>query len=100
MWSFLKTPHTKVLEFRQGRERQPDEVFVAECGLPDDPESHRIAIGVRRAVGGVGLVDPLFIHATDRFPEDLSKLPLWDSMDWVTLVLQLEDELGKPMPNS
>jgi acyl carrier protein len=66
--------------------------------LPDGPEAARIAIGVRRAVASVGLVDPLFIRASDRFPEELGALPLWDSMDWMSLVLALEEELGQAPP--
>ncbi len=100
MWCIFKTAHAKVADFRAGRSRQPDEQFVAECALPDDPEASRIAVGVRRAVASVGLVDPLFIRASDRFPEELGALPLWDSMDWIALILALEEELGKPPPRS
>ena len=98
MWRIFKTAHAKVADFRAGRIRQPDEQFVADCSLPDDPEAARVAVGVRRAVASVGLVDPLFIRASDRFPEELGALPLWDSLDWISLILALEEELGKPPP--
>jgi acyl carrier protein len=98
MWRIFKTSHGKVAQFRAGRSRQSDEQFVADCELPSNPEAVRIAIGVRRAVANVGLVDPLFIQASDRFPEELGVLPLWDSLDWVSLVLAMEEELGKPAP--
>lgn len=100
MWRIFQTAHTKVADFRRGRSRQPDERFVAGCGLPDTPEAARVAIGVRRAVAYVGLIDPLFIHAEDRFPEELGVLPLWDSMDWMSLLLELEGELGEPPPKA
>ena len=98
MWRIFRTAHDKVADFRAGRTRQPDEQFIAECELPDNPEALRIALGVRRAVANVGLVNPAFISASDRFPEELGVLPLWDSMDWVSLMLALEEELGKPPP--
>jgi len=100
MWHIFKTAHHKVEEFRKGRSRQSDEQFVSECLLPSVPEARRIAIGVRRAVANIGLIDPLFIRASDRFPEELEILPLWDSMDWVALILELESELGQPIPQS
>jgi acyl carrier protein len=95
VWRIFKTAHCKVADFRRGRDRQSDERFVAECELPDDPDAARIAIGVRRVVASVGLIDPLFIRASDRFPEELGILPLWDSMDWLSLMLELEEELGR-----
>ncbi len=68
--------------------------------MPDDPEAVRIALAVRRAVAGVGLIDPSFIRASDRFPEELGVLPLWDSMDWMSLILELERELETPPPSA
>jgi acyl carrier protein len=59
----------------------------------------RTAVAVRRAVAGVGLVDPAFIFASDRFPDDLDVLPLWDSMDFLDLTLRLEKELDVEIPN-
>jgi acyl carrier protein len=53
-----------------------------------------VALAVRRAVASVGLADPLYIRADDRERDELSVLPLWDSMDGVTLLMELEDELG------
>lgn len=84
-------------EFRNGRSRQSDDDFLRDCGLePGRPEAS-IAIAVRRAVAGVGLVDPLFIRATDSYPGHLELLPLWDSMDWLTLILEIEREVGEPL---
>jgi hypothetical protein len=91
----FKPAHSKVADFRKGRTRQPDDEFVAECSVANTPESRRIALGVRRAIAGIGLVDPLFIRASDRFPEELSLLPLWDSMDWLAFIFELEDELDE-----
>lgn len=69
----FKTPRDNAADFRAGPTRQSDELFVAECELPSDPDAARIALGVRRAVANVGLVVPLFVRASDRFPEKLGK---------------------------
>jgi acyl carrier protein len=89
----FKTAHMKVAEFRAGRTRQPDDQFVADCGLAPRSEAARVALAVRRAVASIGLIDPLYIRAGDAYPDQLGVLPLWDSMDWVALVMELEQEL-------
>jgi acyl carrier protein len=99
MWRIFKTAHVKVWDFRDGRTRQPDEQFIIECGLPAEPDAGRIALAVRRAVANIGLVDPQYILATDEYPDQLGKLPLWDSMDWVAFVMELEGELGTTIPD-
>lgn len=96
LWRVFRTAHCKVDEFRSDRARQPDETFVAECEVPIDADSAHIVVAVRRAVASVGLIDPLFIRAADRYPEELGVLPLWDSLDWMSFVIELERELGKP----
>ena len=92
-WKLFRTSHGKVDEFCAGRRRQADADFVRDCGMDGKDDGARVAVAVRRAAARVGLVDPAFIHATDRYPDDLGVLPLWDSMDWVELILRLEDEL-------
>jgi hypothetical protein len=92
---FFKTAGQKVADFRHGRSRQPDEAFLAECGLPDTPGARRVALAVRRAVANVGLVDSQFIRVDDDWPGSLELLPLWDSMDWLAFFLELEEELGE-----
>jgi hypothetical protein len=97
MWRFLrvfKPAHSKVDDFRDGRTRLSDNDFLADCGLTPGTEAAEIALAVRRAVAGVGLIDPLFIRADDSYPGTLEVLPLWDSMDWLCLVFELERELG------
>lgn len=98
MWRICNTTHDKVDTFRAGRVRQSDPEFLADCGLPDRPDAAATALAVRRAVAGVGLVDPLFVRASDRFPEELGVLPLWDSLDWMGFLLELERELEGPPP--
>lgn len=101
MWQFLrvfKPAHWKVNDFRQGRTRQPDREFLADCGVEPGTEAARIALAVRRAVAGIGLVDPLFVRVADSYPGTLELLPLWDSMDWLALQLEIRRELGQPVP--
>ena len=102
MWRFdrmFKTAHCKVHDFREGRPRQPDHEFLADCGVEPGTEMARIALAVRRAVAGIGLVDPLFVRAVDSYPGTLELLPLWDSMDWAAFTMQLEEELGQRLPD-
>jgi acyl carrier protein len=56
-------------------------------------------LAVRRTVASIGLIDPQFIFATDMYPDQLAKLPLWDSMEWVEFFLELEQELGTIIPD-
>ena len=101
MWRFLrvfKPAHSKVDDFREGRTRQSDNDFLADCGLTPGTEAAKVALAVRRAVAGVGLIDPLFIRSEDSYPGTLEVLPLWDSMDWLAFVLEVERELGQSFP--
>jgi hypothetical protein len=102
VWRFLrvfKAAHCKVDDFRKGRTRQPDDEFLADCGVEAGTEMARIALAVRRAVAGIGLVDPLFVRAVDCYPGTLELLPLWDSMDWAAFTTELEEELGQRLPD-
>jgi acyl carrier protein len=96
---FLKGSRDKVADFKKGRERQSDEDFLRDLGMLDSAEEREVALAVRRAVANVGLIDPLYIRADDREREELSVLPLWDSMDWVALLMELEDELSLAIPD-
>ena len=91
----FKTAHAKVHDFRTGRARQPDDGFLRDCGIEPGTETARVAVAVRRAVAEVGLVDPLFVRAEDSYPGTLEVLPLWDSMDWLAFLFELERELGQ-----
>src|SRR5262245_9707082 len=90
----VKTAHCRVDDFRRGRTRQPDQEFLADCGVEPGTETARIVLAVRRAVAGIGLVDPLFVRAVDSYPGTLELLPLWDSMDWAAFTMWLEEGLA------
>ena len=76
---------------------QADEEFLATCDLPSTPDAARIALIVRRAVAKYGLVDPLYVRAADRYPDELVVLPQWDSLDWMQVIFELEQELNTPL---
>jgi acyl carrier protein len=96
---FVESDDEKIAFFCEGRSKQPDEDFIAACALPSDPEAARVAVAVRRAVAEVGSIDPEWIRAEDVYPDQLGVLPLWDSMDWLSLFLALERELKTKISN-
>ncbi|MBK8268290.1 MAG: acyl carrier protein [Planctomycetes bacterium] len=53
-----------------------------------------MALGARRTFAKVGKIDAASLRATDRFYPDLAELPLYDSLDILTIVLDMEQELG------
>ncbi len=95
LWCWWKTAAEMAEDFARKREPYPDDDFVRDCELPDTPEAQRVCLAVRRSVASYGMVDPLFIRASDRFPEDLRELSGWDSIDLLAWVFELERELGK-----
>ncbi len=97
--NFFKSDGRKIEEFCEGRSHQPDDDFIIDCDLPDDPDAIRVALAVRRAVGRVGYIDPTYIRADDRYPEELLVLPRWDSLDVLDFFFTLEDELDTKLSN-
>lgn len=84
----------KVADFTRGRASQADGAFIADCDLPRNADAERIALVVRRLFAEEGSVDPQFIYASDRYPEDLGILPSWDSIDMLDIVFRLEKQLN------
>jgi hypothetical protein len=93
-----KTAQEKAAEFKSIRDPQPDDVFLAECALPPTEYARRVALTVRRSVAEYGMVDPLYIRADDRYPEQLSALSGWDSLDFLDWRIRFERELGLIVP--
>jgi hypothetical protein len=91
---FFPTPEQQVAEFCKDRSRESDKEFLAACCLPEEIDAARIAIAVRRVIANLGKVDAQFIRHDDKYPAQLGKLPMWDSIEWLEFFLQLEDELG------
>ena len=84
----------KIDGFCQRHAPQADVEFLRECGITENIEAARIALGVRRAVAKLGLVEPEFVAKTDDYPGSLEVLPFWDSIDVFAFLLELENELG------
>ncbi len=94
-----RTNDDKVKRFCEGRQPKSDFEFLQELDLPNDPDAARVGLAARRAVAAVGEVDPLYIFPGDREYEELALLPVWDSMDYLALLLELEDQLGTKIPD-
>jgi acyl carrier protein len=83
----------RVAQFCAGRSPESDDVFLSDLGPTIDPETQRIGLAVRKAVGRVGSVGAEWIRASDAYPDQLSLLPIWESMDWMIFVMELEEAL-------
>ncbi|MEX2214593.1 MAG: hypothetical protein WD768_10720 [Phycisphaeraceae bacterium] len=94
----FKSAIDKVDDFCRTRVPQADADFLRELDAQANAERSHIGLAVRRAVAKAGQVDPRYIRADDRESVELAILPLWDSMDWVRLVMNIEDELGISIP--
>jgi hypothetical protein len=90
----------KVADFTRSRPPQSDDDFLRACNLPPHPHAAHIALTVRRVFAEEGSVDPAYIHATDRYPEDLSILPSWDSIDLLDILFRLERDLHRKLPRT
>ena len=93
-WRWWRNAQEQAEDFSKNRGEQADEQFITACGLPDTPEATRIALAVRRSVARYGMVDAKYIRVEDRYPDDLSTLSGWDSIDFLAWVFELERELG------
>ena len=90
MWFKFRRQPKK--EFCDARTPQPDDEFVAGCGVFG--AEAKVAIGVRHVIAKLGDVEPHFIHYDDPFQGRIDLLRFWDSLDEVAIVLELENELG------
>jgi hypothetical protein len=88
-----KTADEMAAEFAATREPQSDAEFLSACALPAGATA--AALAVRRSVAKYGMIDPAYIRATDRYPQELMALSGWDSIDFLEWVMTLEDELAE-----
>ncbi len=84
----------KIDKFCQDHTPQADLDFLADCGISENTEAARIALGVRRAVAKCGCIEPAFVATNDDYPGSLEVLPFWDSIDVFGFLLELENEIG------
>lgn len=70
-----------------------DAEFLSELEITPGTEEARLALGARRTFAKVGKIDVESLRATDRFYPDMAELPLYDSLDILTIILEMEREL-------
>ena len=63
-------------------------------GIDRSSKFAQIGTAARAKLAELGCVPPESIRASDRFFPDLQKLPFYDSIDFLEIVLTLEQELG------
>jgi hypothetical protein len=91
------TASRKAARFKLGREPQSDEAFVEGCGYQADSSQAAVALTVRRVIGECGAVEHDYIHAGDRWPEELGCLDFWDSIDFLHFAFSLEKAIGSKL---
>jgi acyl carrier protein len=69
-----------------------DDDFLNGCAIPGEPLPVMVALAARRVIGELGTVPPETIHPDDSFDRDLVQLPFWDSLDWMSLVLGIDEK--------
>jgi acyl carrier protein len=84
----------KAERFKLGRSPQDDLAIVVVCGYEAGSDDASVALTIRRVIGECGAVEPQFIHAEDRWPEDLRGLAFWDSIDLLHFVFSVERAAG------
>ncbi len=62
------------------------------CEIPDDPLMVGVALATRRVIADLGTVPNETIHPADSFAHDLVQLPFRDSLDWLSLILGIEQQ--------
>lgn len=78
----------------QRRPRLEDLRFLDEIEIDPSLPQAEIALGARRAFADLGSVPAESIKASDRFYPDLEKLPFYDSIDALGVILELETKVG------
>jgi hypothetical protein len=99
VWTVLRlVRHRKATRLAacRWRDRPPmdDDDFLKGCEIPDEPLRIEVALAARRVIAELGTVPPETIRPDDSFARELVQLPFWDSLDWLDLVLLIEEKLG------
>lgn len=102
-----RTADEMASDFAKRFPAKSDDEFLAELGVPRDPQFDRAALAVRYSVAKYGAVETAHIYPDHAYPGELESLSGWDSLDFIGWALELELELGtkvqsdwfKPMPS-
>jgi hypothetical protein len=100
-----RSEERKLEKFCIGRQPQTDSEFIKHCSLPEGTKEAAIALAVRRAVAKTGRfwsegISSDYIVVSDNYPGTLEALPVWESMDWVEFLMQLEDAIPDHLSES
>jgi acyl carrier protein len=76
----------------RGRPTMGDGEFLMQCEIPDEPLRKSVALAARRVIAALGTVPPETIRPDDTFAKDLVQLPFWDSLEWMCLIMGIEEE--------
>jgi acyl carrier protein len=77
-----------------------DGEFLKRCGVADELLKADVALAIRRVIAELGTVPAATIRPDDSFYHDLVQLPFWDSLDWVELIMCIEEEFDARVPDS
>jgi acyl carrier protein len=72
------------------RPRESSEEFVAGCRKKGADCPEEVALGIRRVIARLGMIDESLIGSADTFDHDLVHVPFWDSLDAIGIVLEME----------
>lgn len=93
MRSLRRAERAEVQRF-QWRRPTADETFLEQVGI--DPASPQAAVAptARRVFAELGSIPPQSVRGPDRFYPDFQRLPFYDSVDALGILLQLESQLS------
>jgi acyl carrier protein len=95
VYAIRKIRRTERAEIGRFQQRTPleDSEFLSEIGIdPTSPEAE-VAVNARQAFADLGSVPAESLQASDRFYPDMEKLPFYDSIDSLGIILELEQKL-------
>ena len=90
----LRRQEDREIEKFEQRPRVERDEFLDTMGIDRSSKFAQIGTAARAKLAELGCVPPESIRASDRFFPDLQKLPFYDSIDFLEIVLTLEQELG------
>jgi hypothetical protein len=95
VYSIRKIRRAERAEIGRFQQRTPleNDQFLSEIGVdPTSPEAV-IAVSARQAFADLGSVPAESLRASDRFYPELKRLPFYDSIDSLGILLELEKKL-------
>ena len=69
-----------------------DADFLCACEVADEPFDRMVATAARQAIASLGTVPAETILPEQVILGDLSNLPFWDSIDWLSYMFEVEKQ--------